>query len=389
MTTHASTSFIHGRRGRWRTFLATVAAASVWLCTSSSAWAVSTSGSTYASKATGPAPLTDSDSHSAGNPTSASSSSRSDANSTSLNSHAQSWATAKIVGGVLTKTASGKTFVEAGNDTKTGTWYSYASGTTLQVNSAVVQPVQMLLRISRATSPAILGLDERPQDTNPLLPSMPEPFDALSDSLIPNPHQQLYVDSIGSLPGNPNPSFFDIFVDLKSSFSQGGPKTPLLNGSAIVDHEVNNVAFNQSFVDVNGLPRDVFTAQPPVSMDGVNRHFFNVEADVVVPFQVQTNSPFDVQTDMYLTMGYPDGLAHPFDPIIEALLLPTDFGPGLPRPVGGAGSLIVELLIDPNQQNIGQFGPLTIVPEPSSALLALMSVAGLAAFRRRRRSFRA
>jgi MYXO-CTERM domain-containing protein len=355
--------FIHSHRGIFRSVVPLAATLSLSLC-AGTAWGVKTSGSTYATKTGGPALTTDSDTHTMTHASSAASSSRSDAASAVLpNSHAQSWATAKIVGGVLSKTASGKTWFEAGNDSKAATWYSYASGTTLKVNSAAAS-VNVRLIIRNTADPLLIDPVDGPLDLPPLLSSNGEPM----NSPMQDPHQQLYVDEVGS----PNPDFLRFFVDLRSSVTQGATQQ-LINGSATVGVGTLDQSFHD---DLNNVDLPIFSNPTIVN----NRHTFNIDQDFGVTFPVLANQPFDLKTDLFMTLGYPQALQDLQNGLLP-LIDPGQVTPatlGSTPPVGGGGSLIVLFEI------LDSGATLEIVPEPSSALLALMSVAGLAAFRRRK-----
>ena len=336
------------------------------------AWGVKTSGSSFASRNSGAVGSTDSDSHTATNATNASSQSRSDVSSTAVNSHAQSWATAKLVGGVLTKTASGKTWVETpGNDSKTGTWYAYSSGTKLQVNGAD-GPVEMQLII---------------RQTNSIDPSIDaSPF---AGSPLPDAHQGVYIDNLGTS----TPAGWNFMLDLKSSFSQaavGGGN--LITGNATLTHGGTGFELTNQNFQVGSTPGIQLISRvgdTTVGGSPIPRNNFQVTNDVSAPFTVMANMDFDVDTELFTTMGFPRAILSPtFDVENGALIeytpgeldaLDADFGT-LDRVVGGAGSFIVELrILSPNYS-------LNIVPEPSAAFLTLTGLAGLAAFRRRRLS---
>jgi hypothetical protein len=332
------------------------------------AWAVKTSGSSFASRNSGAVGSTDTDSHTATNATSASSQSRSDVSSTALNSHAQSWATAKLVGGVLTKTASGKTWVETpGNDAKAGTWYAYSSGTKLQVNGADGQvEMQLVIRQTNSIDPSV---DESPFAGSPL----------------PDAHQGVYIDNLGPS----TPAGWNFMLDLKSSFSQDAVGSGnLITGNATIARGGTGFDITNQNFQVGSTPGVEILSRVPDSTVGgspIPRNNFQVTNDISAPFTVMANLDFDVDTRLFTTMGFPRGIGSPtFDvengaPIeytpTELAALEANFGT-LDRAVGGAGSFIVELrVLSPNYS-------LNIVPEPSAAFLALMSLGGLGAFRR-------
>jgi MYXO-CTERM domain-containing protein len=162
-------------------------------------------------------------------------------------------------------------------------------------------------------------------------------------------------------------------VDLRSTFDQGPTHQELINGHATATDQNMNQNFLAGATGVEVFSPNATIIPGPIG----NRALYTVPNDVSVQFTVNTNQPFDVRTNLFMTMGYPAGLADPDQPI-NPLLLPPEATIGGAFPAGGAGSLIVLLEV----LDIG--AELVVIPEPSAAILALMSAAGLAAFRRRR-----
>ena len=355
MTTHALTSLLHGR-GRLLTVFTAIAVNVLF--STSAAWAVSTSGSAYAKQLQPPTtnnPTTRN--HSAGpSATSVNSNSRADARGATVDAghtsptvdsktHSISSASATVSGVTVTKTATGNSWVEAGANAKSYSWTAFATGTRLVaagpdglVNYQFVIP-------SLNNSTAIDDFHPAPYQDNP-----GDPNDVADPASMNHIKQSLFTDDTG-LPTQP--SFFDVFVDLQVRVQQPGLDDQLFSGSATLTR--NNLVPTGDFLGVFG-----------VDVQG-NRTTATVLNDVVIngsPVGLQANVPFELTMNLLVRSG---DMGTPLDDSIPDGLF------------GSSGSLISQFRLLTTSHT------LQVVPEPSSALLALMSVAGLAAFRRRKR----
>jgi hypothetical protein len=225
-------------------------------------------------------------------PTLATSSIRSD----STRAHAEAWATAKITGSGLTKSASGTGWVDPGvpsYDLKGFSWSSEASGTQLMVNGPA-PTAQFVFSIPQASA-LTLAATGYPTDFN--------------DPRYHPPTLQTFNRDV--LPAGLAPSqlsLYDVSIDITATFHQPGmPDFTFINGGYTIGADGTRTITGQP-----PPPVQFNTGQP-----GLSATFAATQSP---PITVLTGVPFTVSMDFTMKMGsgsataganFPDNIAAP------------------------------------------------------------------------------
>ncbi len=328
--------------------------------------AVGVSTSTYAKDATNAAPVTFSQNLS--DPVNISSnilSSRPSAN-------AQAWATSQVTAAGVVKSASGRSWVTAGNDLKSTSWSSYATGTVITPHYTGPADVNNDGRVD-GTDAALLaaGLDV---PFNLIIPkNFSDPNAPTNITSFPVPSQGMFNDGT-RVPGGA-PSFFDVFYRIDATLTpinaSGGTGTPiqLFHGTLELDP-------NGNFVRGGNFSSTFFTNSFSLNTTA-GRSSVSLPEDLALASTVlKSDQNYDLTFNVFTSMGdntHPGGVQSP----------PTDFNfssTNLTTAAGGGGSFASQFFVDPSQQS--NFTVMT-VPEPESWVMLGMGAIGLAWFVRR------
>jgi hypothetical protein len=226
-------------------------------------------------------------------PTLATSSIRSD----STRAHAEAWATAKITGSGLTKSASGTGWVDPGvpsYDLKGFSWSSEASGTQLMVNGPG-STAQFVFSIPQASA-LTLAATGYPSDFN--------------DPRYHPPTLQTF--NRDQLPAGLAPSqlsLYDVSIDITATFHQPGmPDFTFINGGYTIGADGGRTITGQ--------------VPPPLQFNSTGQPGLSATftATQSPPITVLTGIPFTVSMDFTMKMGsgsataganFPDNIATP------------------------------------------------------------------------------
>jgi len=290
--------------------------------------------------------------------TSVSNSKRSDENGATLNAaHAQAWASATVTSTGVTKSASGKGWLDPVAPTVKGeTWSSSASGSQYIINGAPGQVVPCQFQVGDPTKPgpALTAFDTGLAPTDNFASDMPLNVLSLKRTGIPT------GNSFSS-------SFFDIFFSLDVEVTQDATTHSIFNGSITIDKggqvtlggdSQSQAFFNQFLVLDQNLNNGLLQA-----------HFVDQR---VFPTTVSllTNDPFDLTFVETMKMG--DGVS----------TTGNDSFPNLIEQTGGGGSFTGTFQFVPG-------GPTGVTfqaaPEPSGIALAGLGLLGLSGFALRRK----
>ena len=276
--------------------------------------------------------------------------------------HAQSWASAKLIGGVLTKTTGGYGWVDGTPGvSEYFAWSAFASGTKLIVGGAPTgDPVNLEF--------VLPGRNSDPDDLRPSTLPMRPPA-------LANPQSQLLFNNTTFV--GQNAPFFDVKVSLVARVVQNGVSRDLFTGDATLT--------STGAIQINGDFNQVGLENDPVDTKGIS-----FQNDFIVPIQVEAGVPFDLQMDLRMSMGDPDMLidvaTQPLDKEIfigyKGLVFTQQPDQNLAR---GGGSFVIQLGV-PRGNTEGL--TLAEIPEPGTLGLALAGLIGLLGFARRRRRSR-
>lgn len=271
--------------------------------------------------------------------------------------HAQSWASAKLVGNSLVKTTGGYGWVDGANPSEYFVWSSFASGTELMVTGAPTgTPVSFSLVLPASAT--------NPDDLRPGFAGAPRP------GVIDDPPSQLFFNNSRGR----DAEFFDVKISLDARVVQDGTRDDidlaLFNGDATLERDGQQIRTNGDFNQV-GFDND------PGGLPG-----FSLATEFRTPtFQVEANVPFDLVMDLRMSMGDPDALIDPATQPVNQQIFTQYMGTDFDQLAFGGGSFVVRLEMEPGAGNL----TLTAVPEPGSLGLALAGLIALAGFVRRRR----
>ena len=265
--------------------------------------------------------------------------------------HAQAWGTAKVTAAGVTKSASGRSWIDAVNPTYDGrafTWSALATGTQLELHwngDPTLKPAfaQMELFVPASFDD---GYDATMQAGAP--------------GSLPKPTQGFYTDAASAPSGSA--SYFNLNFNINAAYSDATHTVP------VTQFQGGGVLHDANVLTVSGdLGSNVFRTD-----DFNGRTGLGVTTDTVLkvlPMQIPFDTPFDMDFSVYMSMGDPNntGAVNP------------DFGFGsIAGPLGGSGSLGV--ILRPTDASIS----VSAVPEPSSIALLVLGLLGLAAVGRRR-----
>jgi hypothetical protein len=258
-------------------------------------------------------------------PTSVTSSIRSD----TTRAHSQAWATAKITGSGLTKSASGTGWVDPGvpgYDLKGFSWSSEASGTQMIV-SGPGPTATFQFSIPSAASLTLADTGYPSSFIDPLFPS------PTLQSLRRNPCPD-------TLPSD-QASMYDITFSVQASVQQNNPGNPI------------NYTFLNGGFTISSSGRVAAFGQPP--QVGINDPTGNLACQFTsmtsAPVTLQTGVPFTVSMDFTMQLG--SGSA------THGAGFPTT----LTNPIGSGGSFTMNFNLMPNQSGYTVAG---ILPPVSS-----------------------
>ncbi len=285
--------------------------------------------------------------------------------------NAQAWASAAVTAAGVVKSASGRSWVTAGSDSKATSWSSFATGTIITPHYTGPRDVNGD-GVVDANDQALIdaGLPARFDLRIPTAFSDPNaPTDITTFAL---PSQGMFNDS-GRIAGAPN--FFDVFYSIDatltplSSGSTGGTSN-LFHGSLLLDHNgilTRGGNFAATFFD-NAFQVNTQNGRVTVSLP----------ADLTLASTTLTSDrDYDIGFDVYSSMG---DFTHPGG----TQTAPTDFNfstYNLSTPAGGGGSFGASFnLIAADQPNF----TVQVVPEPSTWLLLSLGIVGLTSLAVRR-----
>jgi hypothetical protein len=285
---------------------------------------------------------------------------------TVTSAHAQSWASAKLIGGVLTKTTGGYGWVDGANPSEYFVWSAFASGTELivtgpglnigdDVNLEFVIPV----------------FDPGADDGRPTFPPESRRPNAIADP----PSQVFFTENTFR-----NDPFFNVTLSLNAGVIQGGAAPqPLFRGEATLQSNGQVLFSDPGNNDFEGL----FATED--TFPGGN----SIQVATRIPVTVKAGQPFDLLLDLRMSMGDPTGIFDPDPATAEQTPDPgqifTQYAPDLAalKPVAfGGGSFVVQLRV-PNGNPLGY--KFAEVPEPGTLSLAIAGLIGLLGCRWRRR----
>jgi len=235
--------------------------------------------------------------------------------SNTTRAHGQAWATAKITGSGLTKSASGSGWIDAGvptYDLKGYSWSAAASGTQMIVNGPG-PTATFQFSIPSAASLTLADTGYPSSFANPLFPA------PTLQSFRRNPCPE-------SLPSD-QASMYDVTFTVHASVQQNNPGNPInytfLNGGFTIGASGKVAAFGQ--------PPQVGVNDPTGNLAV---QFSSMQS---APVTVQTGVPFTVSMDFTMQMGS-GSATHG-----------ADFPDTLTNPVGSGGSFTMNFNLSPNQ----------------------------------------
>ena len=246
--------------------------------------------------------------------------------SNTTRAHAQSWATAKITGSGLTKSASGTGWVDPGvpsYDLKGFSWSADASGTQLLVNGPGTT-AQFVFSIPQAST---LTLDSTGYPAN------------FNDTRYHPPALQTFARDV--LPPGLTASqlsLYDVSIDVTATFHQPGmPDFTFINGG----YRINAAG-----------DRTQFGLVPPVQFGstGQNSLMAAFQPTQSPPITVLTNVPFTVSMDFTMKMGSGSATTG------------ADFPDNIASPIGSGASFTMNFNLAPGQPGFNVTG---LFPGPS------------------------
>jgi PEP-CTERM motif len=240
--------------------------------------------------------------------------------SNTTRAHAQSWATAKVTGSGLTKSASGTGWVDPGvpsYDLKGFSWSAEAAGTQLLVNGPGTT-AQFVFSIPQAST---LTLDSTGYPAN------------FNDTRYHPPALQTFArDPLPPGLTASQLSLYDVSIGVTATFHQPGmPDFTFINGGYTINAAGDRIPFGQA---------------PPVQFvtGGQNSLNATFQPTQSPPITVLTNIPFTVSMDFTMKMG--SGSAS----------TGADFPENIPLAIGGGASFTMNFNLAPGQPGFNVTG---------------------------------
>ena len=234
--------------------------------------------------------------------------------------HAQSWAVSQVTPTNVIKAASGRGWIEQDSNSAWFAWNAATGDTTLPPTD--VTSVRFVIRNS--------GDPDLPENgfSSTDLASGPAEVSLAS--------QQLFVDPSGN---SNEPEFFEVHLALDAFIQQGTEFLPLFEGTASLTPKVAGDDSTGLIQTGDFLARNVFTEQVDLAS---GRTSATIDTDVVgFPVFLDPDQPLDIFFDLFVTMG---DSARMFDLPMDAIPVQTAaIFSGLQVPIGGGGSLVVEI----------------------------------------------
>jgi len=323
-------------------------------------WGVSVTTSTYATQTNPPTVTAQHPLTTVTNPTSISASVRSDENGPTLTAaHAQAWGSAVVTSSGVTKSASGKGWLDpVAPSVKGETWSSSASGSQYIINSngppGQVVPCQFQVGDPTKPGPALTVFDTGLAPADNFATDMPLNVLSLKRTAIPT--------------GNTfSSSFFDIFFSLDVEVTQDGTPHSIFNGSITID-KAGQVTLGGDSQSQAFFPQ-FLTLDQNLNNGLLQAHFIDQRVfPITVP--LLTNDPFDLTFVETMKMG--DGVS----------TSGNDSFPNLIEQTGGGGSFTGTFEFVPGGPTGVTFQAL---PEPAGSVLAGLGLVAASGFALRRK----